>query len=48
VIITPHVSGSGYYGYFLIGEMTVQALLDRFAGRPVDGAVPMDRFDTIA
>jgi phosphoglycerate dehydrogenase-like enzyme len=48
VIITPHVSGSGYYGYFLIGEMTVQALLDRFAGKPVDGAVPMDRFDTIA
>jgi len=48
VIITPHVSGSGYYGYHLIGDMTVQALVDCFAGNPVDGAVPMDRFETIA
>ncbi len=48
VIITPHVSGSGYYGYHLIGDMTVQALVDCFEGNPVDGAVPMHRFDTIA
>jgi len=48
VIITPHVSGSGYYGYHLIGDMTVQALVDRFAGNAVDGAVPMERFETIA
>ncbi|MGI5818480.1 MAG: hydroxyacid dehydrogenase [Armatimonadota bacterium] len=48
VLITPHVSGSGYYGYHLIGDQTVQALLDCFAGRPVEGAVPMDRFETIA
>ncbi|MFW6437806.1 MAG: hydroxyacid dehydrogenase [Armatimonadota bacterium] len=48
VIITPHVSGSGYYGYHLIGDMTVQALVDCFAGNPVDGAVPMHRFETIA
>ncbi len=48
VIITPHVSGSGYYGYHLIGDMTVQALVDCFAGNPVDGAVPIERFETIA
>ncbi len=48
VIITPHVSGAGYYGYHLIGDQTVQALVDCFAGRPVEGAVPMDRFETIA
>lgn len=48
VIITPHVSGSGYYGYHLIGDQTVQALVDCFAGNPVEGAVPMERFETIA
>ena len=48
VIITPHVSGSGYYGYHLIGEQTIQALLDCFAGKPVDGAIPMHRYETIA
>ena len=48
VVITPHVSGSGHYGYHLIGDMTLQALRDCFAGKPVDGAVPMERFETIA
>lgn len=48
VIITPHVSGAGYYGYFLIGDTTIQALLDCFAGRPVQGAVPLERYTTIA
>ncbi len=48
VLITPHVSGAGHYGYHLIGDQTVQALVDCFAGRPVEGAVPMDRFETIA
>ena len=48
VIITPHVSGSGYYGYHLIGDQTVQALVDCFEGNAVDGAVPMHRFETIA
>ena len=48
VIITPHVSGSGHYGYKLIGEQTVQALVDFFEGREVEGAVPFDRYETIA
>ncbi|MCD6360273.1 MAG: hydroxyacid dehydrogenase [Armatimonadetes bacterium] len=48
VIITPHVSGAGYYGYWEIGDTTIQALLDRFAGRPVRGAVPLERYATIA
>ncbi|MGD9497843.1 MAG: hydroxyacid dehydrogenase [Armatimonadota bacterium] len=48
VIITPHCSGAGFYGYWEIGDTTVQALLDCFAGRPVEGAVPMERFETIA
>ncbi len=48
VIITPHCSGAGFYGYYEIGDTTVQALMDCFAGRPVEGAVPMDRFETIA
>ena len=48
VIITPHCSGSGFYGYLRIGDTTVVALVDRFAGRPVDGAVPLERYATIA
>jgi len=48
VIVTPHCSGSGFYGYWEIGDSTVQALADAFAGRPVAGAVPMERFETIA
>jgi phosphoglycerate dehydrogenase-like enzyme len=39
VVVLPHFSGGGSYGYFKIGESTVQALEDCFAGRPVQGAV---------
>ena len=39
VIVLPHVSGAGNYGYFKIGETTLKALEDCFAGRPVEGAV---------
>ncbi len=48
VIVTPHVSGAGYHGYRLIGDQTVQALVDCFAGRDVEGAVPFERYETIA
>lgn len=48
VYITPHVSGAGYYGYFKIGEMTLQALRDFFAGRPVRGAVDLSRLSRLA
>jgi phosphoglycerate dehydrogenase-like enzyme len=48
VYLTPHVSGAGAYGYFRIGESTLQALRDGLAGRPVAGAVPLDVYDRLA
>ena len=48
VILTPHVSGAGYYGYNRIGASTVQALEEFFAGRPVTEAVPFERYATLA
>ncbi|MCX7598051.1 MAG: hydroxyacid dehydrogenase [Armatimonadetes bacterium] len=48
VYITPHISGAGHYGYFKIGEMTLQALRDFFAGRPVKGAVDLSRLSHLA
>ncbi len=48
VFITPHISGVGYYGYFKIGEMTLAALEDFFADKPVRGAVNFGRFDQLA
>ena len=48
VYITPHISGSGYYGYFKIGEMTVGALEDFFGGRKVKGEVDLRKFEVLA
>jgi phosphoglycerate dehydrogenase-like enzyme len=48
VFVTPHVSGPGAYGYAKIGEMTLAALEDFFAGRLVVGAVDFDRFSLLA
>jgi len=48
VCISPHTAGAGYYGYFQIGETTLQALADAFAGRPVEGAVRLDRWAQLA
>ncbi len=48
IILLPHISGTGAYGYHKIGEATVQALRDHFAGRPVQGAVDYDRFAILA
>ncbi len=48
VVITPHISGAGYYGYFVIGKTTLQALEDFFLGRPVTGAVDCNRFAQLA
>ena len=39
LIITPHVSGAGFYGYYMIGKLTLQALEDFFAEKPVQDAV---------
>ncbi len=48
VILTPHISGAGHYGYFMIGTTTLQALEDFFAGKPVDGAVDFSKYDLLA
>jgi phosphoglycerate dehydrogenase-like enzyme len=48
VYLTPHVSGAGAYGYFRIGETTLQALRDGLAGRSVAGAVPLDVYERLA
>ena len=48
VMITPHVAGDGSYGAWKIGEMTVQALEDFFAGKKVRNAVDMEKYDILA
>jgi len=48
VIITPHMAGYGYYGMKKIGELTLQALEDYFAGREVKCRVDLSRYDIIA
>ena len=47
-VITPHMSGSGDYGYHLIGTNTLQALEDFFAGKPVEGAANLSSFTILA
>ncbi len=48
VYLTPHTSGAGAYGYFRIGEMTMEALEAHFADRPVPGAVDWSRYELLA
>ena len=48
VMLTPHLAGEGYAGYFRIGEATFEALHDVFAGRAVAGRVPLDKWDILA
>jgi phosphoglycerate dehydrogenase-like enzyme len=48
VIITPHVAGEGSYGTRKIGEVTLQALEDFFAGRKVENAVDFEKYDILA
>jgi len=48
VIITPHMAGAGFYGYFKIGEMTLQALLDFFTGKTPIGAIDPSEFARLA
>jgi phosphoglycerate dehydrogenase-like enzyme len=48
VIVTPHMAGAGHYGYFRIGDMTIQALIDFFTGsRPV-GSIDPSEFSRLA
>ncbi|MBP6354367.1 MAG: hydroxyacid dehydrogenase [Gammaproteobacteria bacterium] len=48
VLVTPHLAGSGYYGYSRIGEGTVRALEDFFEGRSVEGAIDFAKYEIIA
>jgi len=48
VLITPHMTGAGIYGYRMIGDMTLQALQDFFEGRRVRNAVDLKEYDTLA
>ncbi|MBI3920669.1 MAG: hydroxyacid dehydrogenase [Armatimonadetes bacterium] len=48
VMLLPHLSGAGTYGYFKIGETTLKALEDHFAGKPVMGAVDLRNIERIA
>jgi phosphoglycerate dehydrogenase-like enzyme len=48
VYLTPHMSGTGAYGYFRIGDLTLAALEACFAGQPVAGAVDWSRYELLA
>lgn len=48
VIVTPHVAGQGLYGAKKIGDMTLQALEDFFAGREVKNRIDFDKYDVLA
>jgi len=48
VLLTPHIAGHGYYGAKKIGEMTLQALEDFFAGREVKNRVNFSQYDILA
>ncbi len=47
-MITPHVAGEGSYGTRKIGEVTLQALEDFFAGRKVENAIDFEKYDILA
>ena len=48
VIITPHISGAGYYGYHKIGSTTLETLEDFFANKPVKEAVQFEVYEALA
>jgi len=48
VYMLPHVAGTGNAGFFGIGSGTLQALRDVFAGKSVLGAVPLERWESLA
>jgi len=48
VIVTPHIAGNGRYGLLKIGEITLKALEDFFAGRPVQNMVDFKVYDRLA
>jgi phosphoglycerate dehydrogenase-like enzyme len=48
VYLTPHMSGTGAYGYQKIGDWTLEALEAFFADRPVTGTVDWSRYELLA
>lgn len=48
VLLTPHVAGAGRDGYLRLGDATLQALRDVQANRSVAGAVPLERWESLA
>ena len=48
VVLTPHTSGAGQYGYHRIGEFTLLALEAFFQHRPVPGQVDLKRWAQLA
>jgi phosphoglycerate dehydrogenase-like enzyme len=47
-IVSPHTAGAGHYGYFKIGEQTLQALEDCFAGKSIQHAVDLSKWEQLA
>ena len=47
-IVTPHVAGAGFYGYFQIGATLVKAIVATIAGKPFEGEVPLQRLERVA
>lgn len=48
VLVLPHLSGAGTYGYLKIGNVTLEALEDFFTGRPVREAIRYEEYHTLA
>jgi phosphoglycerate dehydrogenase-like enzyme len=48
VMLIPHLSGAGYEGYLRIGDGVLNALRNCFVGLPFEGAVPLEKWDTLA
>ncbi len=48
VVLLPHLAGRGEAGLFQIGDGTLQALRATFAGNPVQGAVSLEHWQTLA
>ncbi|MDP7236785.1 MAG: NAD(P)-dependent oxidoreductase, partial [Candidatus Latescibacteria bacterium] len=48
VVITPHTSGAGAYGYSEIGNTVVHALEQYFYNKPVPGRVDLTRWAQLA
>ena len=46
--LLPHIAGLGRYGYERIGRGALQAMRDLVAGKPIAGALDLERYDQLA